>query len=55
MLELKKSSNFFGTYSKAQGRRRSSGRGRRQAVHLHAVSEKPMEIDPHVEYDRAIA
>ena len=30
-------------------------RGRRQALHLHALPEKPMEIDPHVECDRAIA
>jgi hypothetical protein len=28
---------------------------RRQAVHLAALPGKPMEIDPHVEWDRAIA
>ena len=28
---------------------------RRQALHLHAVSEKPMEIDPDLECDRAFA
>ena len=31
------------------------GGSRRQALHLHALSEKPMEIDPHLECDRAIA
>ena len=36
-------------------RRRQSGGGRRQAVHLHALSAKPMEIDPHLECNRTPA
>ena len=36
-------------------RRRQPGGSRRQAVHIHAVPAKPMEIDPNLERDRAIA
>ena len=28
---------------------------RRQAVHIHAVPAEPMEVDPNLERDRAIA
>ena len=38
-----------------QSRRRQLGGGRRQAIHLHALSAKPMEINPHYECDRALA
>ena len=36
-------------------RRRQPGGSRRRAVHIHAVPAKPMEIDPNLERDRAIA
>ena len=36
-------------------RRRQPGGSRRQAVHIHAVPAEPMEIDPNLERDRAIA
>ncbi len=36
-------------------RRRQPGGSGRQAVHLHALSAQPMEIDPNLERDRAIA
>ena len=36
-------------------RRRQPGGGRRQAVHLHALPAEPMEVDPDLERDRAIA
>ena len=36
-------------------RRRQPGGSRRQAVHLHPVPAEPMEIDPNLERDRAIA
>ena len=37
-------------------RRRRQLRGsRRQAVHIHAVPAEPMEVDPNLERDRAIA
>ena len=32
-------------------RRRQPGGSRRQAVHIHAVPAKPMEIDPNLERD----
>ena len=35
--------------------RRQPGGSRRQAVHLHALPEKPVEIDPHIECDRTFA
>ena len=38
-----------------QSRRRQLGGGRRQAIHLHALSAKPMEINPNHECDRALA
>ncbi len=36
-------------------RRRQPGGSGRQALHLHALPAQPMEIDPNVERDRAIA
>src|SRR5271157_2380851 len=36
-------------------RRRQPGGSRRQAVHLHALPAEPMEVDPNLERDRAIA
>ena len=36
-------------------RRRQPGGSRRQAVHIHPVPAEPMEIDPNLERDRAIA
>jgi mutator family transposase len=36
-------------------RRRQLGGSRRQAVHLHPVPAEPMEVDPNLERDRAIA
>ena len=36
-------------------RRRQPGGSRRQALHLHALPAEPMEIDPNLECDRAIA
>src|ERR1700728_2644329 len=35
--------------------RRQPGGSRRQAIHIHAVRAEPMEIDPNLERDRAIA
>jgi transposase-like protein len=37
------------------GRRRQLGGSWRQAVHLHPVPAEPMEVDPNLERDRAIA
>ena len=34
---------------------RQPGRSRRQALHLHALPAEPMEVDPNLERDRAIA
>ena len=36
-------------------RRRQPGGSRRQALHLHALPAEPMEIDPNLERDRALA
>ena len=36
-------------------RRRQPGGSRRQALHLHALPAEPMEVDPNLERDRAIA